>query len=76
MGRADGQIGYRTAPLKRYPGPLCRTIARLSYAFAEKAKVCGGDPDPVFELAKKLEALYQQSTEGATDGADYHHASQ
>lgn len=76
MGRADGQTGYRTAPLKRYPGPLCRTIARLSYAFAEKAQVCGGDHDPVHELAEKLEALYQRSTEGATDGADYHHASQ
>ena len=72
MGRADHHPGYNTAPLKRYPPGLCKSIAKLAYVFAEAGALT--DPmadDGLHELAANLEGLYQTVVEGATDGADF-----
>lgn len=72
MGRASDHNGYNTAPLKRYPPGLCKTIAKLAYVFAEHGE--GTDStmdDGLHALANDLETLYQTVGEGIVDGADY-----
>ena len=72
MGRASNHSGYNTAPLKRYPPSLCKTIAKLSFIFAEHSEgtVSSAD-DGLHDIASQLEGLYQTVCEGSVDGADF-----
>ena len=72
MGRATDHNGYNTAPLKRYPPGLCRTIAKLAYIFAEHGDGTDSTSDDgLHVLAYELETLYQTVGDGIVDGADY-----
>ena len=72
MGRSEDGIGYRTAPLKRYPSALCHALARVIFAVSEIApKSHDCSVDDISPLAVHLETLYQRS-EQTVDGADFH----
>jgi len=72
MGRASDHSGYNTAPLKRYPPGLCKTIAKLSFIFAEHDEGTDSSAeDGLHDLASQLEGLYQTVCEGSVDGADF-----
>ena len=72
MGRAATHQGYNTAPLKRYPAALCRTLAKMAYICGEFAVPCGSRDDGIYGLAEELEHLYQTTHLGELDGADFH----
>ena len=72
MGRASDHSGYNTAPLKRYPPGLCKTIAKLSFISAEHDEGTDSSAeDGLHDLASQLEGLYQTVCEGSVDGADF-----
>ena len=72
MGRSETHSGYNTAPLKRYPAAMCRTMAKMAYICGEFAVTCGSNDDGIHGLAEELEHLYQTTHLGELDGADFH----
>ena len=69
MGQISAQ-GYSTAPLKRYPPGLCRTIAQMALRASICASPCGLVEDGLWETAAHLEKMYTMVSHSA-DGQDY-----
>ena len=72
MGRSSHLPGYNTAPLKRYPPSLCRTLAKVTFMLSDYAALVSTKEDGILDIALSLEKLYQEVVEGTIDGADFH----
>ena len=72
MGRSNHLPGYNTAPLKRYPPSLCKTLTKVTFMLSDYAARVGEKDDGILDIAQSLEKLYQEVVEGSTDGADFH----
>ena len=72
MGRSSHLPGYNTAPLKRYPPSLCKTLAKVTFMLSDYAAKTSHNDDGIIDIAFSLEKLYQEVVEGTVDGADFH----
>ena len=62
---------YATAKLKRYPAALCRGMAGIAAAFADRVHFAPALSDPVEDVAKSLKVIYNNSSERTDDGNDF-----